>query len=83
MEQLFTQHNGLLMIIVALVTLVWLLPWKGVALWKAARNRHLKWFIAILVLNTLAILDIFYIFVVAKKAEKKGISDDGRADSSV
>ena len=48
---------------------VWILPWKGAALWKAARNRHLKWFIAILILNTLALLDIFYIFVIARKTE--------------
>ena len=46
---------------------IWTLPWKGVALWKAARLSHKKWFIALLVLNTLAILEIFYIFVVARK----------------
>lgn len=45
---------------------VWTLPWKGVALWKAARNGHKKWFIALLVLNTLAILEIIYIFYFSK-----------------
>ena len=47
------------------LTALWVLPWKGVALWKAARLSHKKWFIAMLVLNTLAILEIVYIFWVA------------------
>lgn len=54
-----------------LINTLWVLPWKGVALWKAAKLRQTKWFIAILVLNTLAILDIFYIFAIAKKKEKE------------
>ncbi len=44
------------------LVLLWTLPWKGVALWKAAQNSHKKWFIVLLILNTLAVLDIFSIF---------------------
>jgi len=47
--------------------LAWTLPWKGVALWKAAKNHHQRWFIVLLVLNTLAILEIIYIFYFSKK----------------
>ena len=47
--------------------LVWTLPWKGVALWRAAGNKHLGWFIALLLLNTLAILEIVYIFGFSRK----------------
>jgi len=50
--------------------LLWTLPWKGVALWRASRNGQKKWFIALLVINTLAILDIVYIFFFSKKEEK-------------
>jgi len=51
---------------------LWTLPWKGIALWKAARNGHKKWFIVLLVVNTLAILEIIYIFYFAKpKTEQK------------
>ena len=50
---------------------LWTIPWKGVALWKAARLGHSGWFIALLILNTLAILDIIYIFVVARPKEKR------------
>jgi len=46
---------------------LWTIPWKGVALWKAARLSHNRWFIAILVINSIAILDIIYIFFIAKK----------------
>lgn len=41
---------------------IWTIPWKGVALWKSARNGHKGWFIALFIINTLAILDIIYIF---------------------
>jgi len=65
--------------------LVWTLSWKGVALWKAARNEHKWWFIALLVLNTLAILEIIYIFffskkkeVIEKKEEKIEAQEQGR-----
>jgi len=51
-------------------SIFWVLPWKGVALWKAARNSQKKWFIALLVLNTLSILEILYIFIFSKKKTK-------------
>jgi hypothetical protein len=47
----------------------WTLPWKGVALWRAAGNKHLWWFVALLLLNTLAILEIIYIFAFSKRGE--------------
>ncbi|RPJ62233.1 MAG: hypothetical protein EHM12_04670 [Dehalococcoidia bacterium] len=52
---------------IMLAIIAWTLPWKGVALWKAARNHHTVWFIFILILNTLAILEIIYIFGFSKK----------------
>jgi hypothetical protein len=54
---------------VLLAIIAWVLPWKGVALWKAAKNNHKKWFIVILIFNTLALLEIIYIFYFAKKKE--------------
>jgi hypothetical protein len=55
--------NTLFLVIVAL----WILPWKGVALWKAAQNKEKVWFIVILLVNALAILEILYIFLFQKK----------------
>ena len=51
--------------------LLWVIPWKGVALWKAARSSHKKWFIALLVLNTLAVLEIIYIFVFSNRVSRQ------------
>lgn len=50
-----------------LLMLLWSLPWKGVALWKAARNNQRGWFIVMLVLNTFAILEITYLFFFQKR----------------
>lgn len=62
--------------IAALVLAVWTLPWKGYALWIAARNKHKYWFIALLIINTVAILEIIYIFAVGRPALKKSASTE-------
>lgn len=51
-----------------LILSVWILPWKGVALWRAARLRDKWWFIGLLIVNTLGALEIMYIFVWSKRA---------------
>jgi hypothetical protein len=52
---------------IVILAVVWTLPWKGVALWRAARNRHLAWFVVLLIINTLAILEIIYIFAFSRR----------------
>jgi hypothetical protein len=59
----FISQNPLLFTALA----VWVLAWKGVALWNAARLSQKKWYIVLLIVNTLGILEIIYIFAVAKK----------------
>lgn len=54
--------------VLLLLAVVWTVPWKGVALWRAARNGHRWWFIVLLVVNTLAILEIVYILAFSKRA---------------
>lgn len=44
-----------------LVAIVWTIVLKGFALWHAARGAQKGWFIALLVLNTLGILEIVYL----------------------
>mgnify|MGYP001566000088 CR=1 FL=1 len=46
---------------------VWSLIAKGIALWRAAHLKQRNWFIAILVLNTLGVLDLIYLFRFAEK----------------
>lgn len=45
---------------------IWILTWKGFALWTASKKDQKPWFIAILVINTLGLLEIIYLFVVPK-----------------
>lgn len=54
-----------------LILVLWDLIWKGIGLWKAARNEEKYWFIAILIINSLGIVPILYIYVFQKG--KKGI----------
>lgn len=49
------------------VLIIWTLVWKGLALWKAARNGAKVWFVVLLLVNTVGILDIIYYFFVSKK----------------
>jgi len=48
------------------VAVLWSLFWKGLALWHAARRNDLWWFVAILLINTLGLLEIIYLFGFAK-----------------
>ena len=55
---------------ILLLAAAWIIPWKGVALWRAARNQSVAWFIVLLIINTLGILDIIYIFVFSRKKSR-------------
>jgi len=45
----------------------WSLAWKGASLWRAARNGSKPWFVALLLSNTLGVLDAIYLFVVDRR----------------
>lgn len=51
------------------LALIWVIVWKGLALWRAAERRARGWFIAILAINTLGLLEIVYLFFVSKPVE--------------
>lgn len=52
-----------------LLLIVWSIVWKGIALWTAAREGHKPWFVVLLVLNTLGILEIVYLLCFSKRGE--------------
>ena len=52
------------------VIYIWSVIWKGLALWRAAKLGQRNWFIGILILNTLGILEIAYLFFFATKRMK-------------
>ena len=62
--------SGLIFGPIMLVLLIWTLYWKYRALWHAAKNDEKWWFIALLVINTLGILEILYLYFFSKKALK-------------
>lgn len=49
-----------------LALIMWSFVWKGLALWHSAKRKEPWWFIAILLINTAGILEIIYLFAVAK-----------------
>ncbi len=68
---MITETYSMWVWLIILIGGLWTLPWKGVALWKAARLGEKWWFIALLIVNTLGLLEILYIFVFSKKKELK------------
>ena len=54
---------------VLFVLFAWSIVWKGLALWKAAHKGSKPWFVVLLIVNTVGILDILYLYVFSKKQE--------------
>lgn len=46
--------------------LIWGLIWKGLALWHAAKRNEKWWFILLLIVNTVGILEICYLAFVVR-----------------
>ena len=51
---------------------IWSMVWKAFGLYRAGKLRQPLWFVVMFLVNTLGILEIFYIFVFSKlvKVEK-------------
>ena len=62
--------SGIMPFIIALI--LWDSIWKLIALWKAAKNDKLAWFISLAILNTAGILPIIYILM-NRKLKKKAV----------
>jgi methionyl-tRNA synthetase len=52
------------------IALIWTMIWKGLALWQAAKRSEKIWFIAMLVVNTVGILEIIYLSYLYFKDKK-------------
>ena len=57
---MFDLQPSVLSYILLGIAIVWVMPWKAVALWRSARNGSVPWFIVLLIFNTLGILEILY-----------------------
>lgn len=49
-----------------ILVMLWSVFWKGLALWHSARRGQPWWFAIMLVVNTAGILEIIYLFGIAK-----------------
>lgn len=58
------------LIALSIFLLLWSLFWKGRALWVSARKTQKIWFVVFLLVNTLGILEIVYLFLLNKKDER-------------
>jgi len=58
-----------------LIVFLWSIAWKIYAVWTASKRDQKKWFIVLLILNTASILEIIYIFKIAKKSMKEVKAD--------
>lgn len=60
--QVLNPNSPILYLLIA-----WSIVWKGIALWHSARNKQLVWFITILIVNTVGILEIVYLIFFKKE----------------
>ncbi len=65
-QEWIDQHLWLILLVAA-----WELFWKAWALWRSARAGSKPWFIVLLLVNTLGILQIAYIFIFSKQTSSK------------
>ena len=56
-----------------LLVLIWSMVWMAIGMWKAARKNHLIWFIVFLLVHTIGILEILYVFVLSEVKRKPEI----------
>jgi hypothetical protein len=64
----FTGEGGVFWMLVAIQ--LWELPWKGAALWRAAHNKHLGWFVALMLVHLAGLIDIIYLFYFSESKKR-------------
>lgn len=68
METFDAQYTSWLLLLIPLM--IWSMVWKGLALWRAARRGDTAWFVIMLMVNTVGIVEIVYYFFIAKSDKK-------------
>jgi len=53
--------------LILFITGLWSLVWKALALWKSAKLNQKTWFVVLLIVNTVGILEIIYLLIYKKK----------------
>ena len=55
-------------VILIVILALWTVIWKIYAAWIACKNDHKRWFVALILLNTAGLLEIFYVLKIVKKS---------------
>ncbi len=61
-----TGNDNLDLIIITVIT-IWSTLVKGIALWRSANLKQQNWFIVMLIVNTVGIVELVYLFRFSKK----------------
>ena len=69
------EYLGIPISLVILIV-IWTLVWKGLAMWKSAKKDNKAWFIIFLIVHTIGILEILYIFLFSELRNIKGKGND-------
>ncbi len=66
--QVFESYGAIASLLLPAIALliIWSITWKGLALWRAAERREKLWFIFFLLVHTLGIVEMIYIFIIAR-----------------
>lgn len=56
-------------LLIVLLLVIWSTVWKGIAMWRSGRRDQKIWFVAILILNTVGILEIIYLLLNRNKKD--------------
>ena len=50
-----------------IVIAIWDMVWRGIAMWKSAKNDQKNWFLAVFSFETFGLLPLFYLYFAQKK----------------
>jgi hypothetical protein len=71
MTQSWVNHYWYILVLLG----AWDIVWKALGLWKSARKGDKAWFVLILILNTVGILPMAYIYIFSKRQAVKTDGD--------
>jgi hypothetical protein len=64
----FKENKDWQLLLAGIVLLIlWELVWKGIALWYSARLGKMWWFVALLLINSVGLLPIFFLWYTRKE----------------
>ncbi len=65
-----TSQLGIPIWLLIIIT-IWEMIWTGLAMWRAAKLKHVAWFIIFLVVNLFGIPEIIYLIATNKNSRRR------------